>query len=106
MKQIKNYFDFNKKPISYISEGLSNLETIVSDTTIYPNRPAYKATFLDNNNNKYEADILKEEGDLSLYLKTVIEDKLTSDEFSKLIELIGNYGQVKYEIGSEDIDYS
>ena len=55
-----------------------------------------------NDNSKYEATVEKEEVDLALYLKTSVFKHLKSSEQSKLLQLIEDFGSMKYVDGSND----
>lgn len=80
----------------------NKLRNIGSTTSIYPGKNnAVKAEIINADNTVSTIQLKKEEADLALYLKT-IRHKLASYELDRIVSLIVDYGQMKYEEGSND----
>jgi hypothetical protein len=77
------------------------LKATIENTTIHPNKDAVKCEMLADDNSTYTTNVIKEEAELTLYLKLNIFPKLSPKERSKLIILIDDYGQVMYEDGQD-----
>lgn len=80
----------------------NTLKTVLKDTKVWPNKEACVVEIIANDNSKYEATVEKEEVDLALYLKTSVFKHLKSSEQSKLLQLIEDFGSMKYVDGSND----
>tara|TARA_R110000772_G_scaffold262964_1_gene382447 strand:- start:1206 stop:1481 length:276 start_codon:yes stop_codon:yes gene_type:complete len=70
------------------------LKVAKEDTKIYPGRKAVICDMLSTDNSTYEATIGKAEVELALYMKCNLPKGVN---ISKLLELVGNYGEEKYE---------
>ncbi len=83
---------------------MSKLHTILERhelVDIWPGKQnAYRCVCLSSDNTKYEANIPKAECEMTMYLKS-IEHKLTPGERYKLKSIIVEFGDERYEKGSE-----
>lgn len=79
----------------------NRLVTTKRKTLQYPDRVAVVCDMLREDNTKYETEVLEEEVELALYLKMIFP-KLKTGQRTKLLKLIDNYGDMRYEDGDFD----
>lgn len=72
----------------------------ISDGVIWPNRKIVNVQYLKSDNTTGETSISPEEFELQMYFKT-LSSALTQKEKERLFELIGEYGDAKYNEGYE-----
>ena len=71
----------------------------------YPNRASVKCDMVGSDNKTFDADILKEEVNLALYLKVNIFPKISETESTKLLKLIEDYGDMRHFDGGFEETY-
>ena len=81
------------------------IKKIKGETTIYPNRKAVVVEVINHNNVITDVDVLEAEANLNIELQNLINKakkgyKINELFIKKLVDLIDNYGEEKYETGS------
>lgn len=87
----------------------NSIKVVKQVTSIYPDRNNAKIVECITTGPKgfeyFDATVKNTEIDLSMYLKTVIFQKLKDSEREKLLKLIDEYGDQRYEEGNFDASY-
>ena len=84
----------------------SKIKEFKNTTSVYPGKD--NAQFIDvlsSDNKIINAVVKNEEAELLKFLKLSIGSKLKDKEMSDLVELIENYGTMRYEDGAFDESY-
>lgn len=74
------------------------------DVVLYPNIKATALDVVGSDNKIFEAIVPTEEADLLYFLKFSVSSKISKKEMNRLVQLIENFGQQKYEEGGLTID--
>lgn len=80
----------------------TNLESVIGETTHWPDKKMLTCWVSDSDGTQYQADLLPEEFKLIKLLRTL---KLSKSEFADLADAISDFGDARYNEGVDDVEY-